>query len=120
MISEIEGHGAHDLRLTTALRLVHPLGASIDQLTERIYWNPGQVIRNSQHPPNERLSGFFLILASNMPIFEPAPPREPVTTREEGCRNLRGECPQRSRARTYDPASARACRWPEQGWSLPD
>jgi hypothetical protein len=83
VISEIEGEGAHDLRLTTALRLVHPLGASIDQLTERIHWNPGQVIRNSQHPPKEWLSGFFLVLASNVPVFEPAPPREPVATREE-------------------------------------
>jgi transcriptional regulator with XRE-family HTH domain len=82
-ISEIEGDGAHELRLTTALRLVHPLGASIDQLTERIYWNSGQVVHNAQHPPKERLSGFFLVLPSNVPVFEPAPPREPVTTREE-------------------------------------
>lgn len=82
-ISEIEGDGAHELRLTTALRLAHPLGASIDQLTERIYWNPGQVVRNSQHPPKERLSGFFLVLPSNMPVFEPAPPCDPVTTRGE-------------------------------------
>jgi DNA-binding XRE family transcriptional regulator len=65
------------------LRLIHPLGASIDQLTEPTYWNPGQVARNSQHPPKERLSGFFLVLASNMPVFEPAPPCDPVTTREE-------------------------------------
>jgi transcriptional regulator with XRE-family HTH domain len=82
-VSGIEGDSAHELRLTTALRLMHPLGASIDQLTERIYWNPGQVVRNSQHPPKERLSGFFLVLPSNVPVFEPAPPREPVTTREE-------------------------------------
>ena len=82
-VSGIEGDSAHELRLTTALRLMHPLGASIDQLTERIYWNPGQVVRNSQHPPKERLSGFFLVLSSNVPVFEPVPPREPVTTREE-------------------------------------
>jgi transcriptional regulator with XRE-family HTH domain len=82
-ISAIEGDSAHDLRLTTALRLVHPLGASVDQLTERIYWNPGQVVHNSQHPPKERLSGFFLVLPSNMPVFEPAPPCDPVTTRRE-------------------------------------
>ena len=85
-ISEIEGDGAHELRLTTALRLVHPLGASIDQLTERIYWNPGQVVHNSQHPPKERLSGFFLVLPSNMPVFEPAPPCDPVTTRRSSGR----------------------------------
>jgi transcriptional regulator with XRE-family HTH domain len=82
-VSGIEGDSAHELRLTTALRLMHPLGASIDQLTERIYWNPGQVVRNSQHPPKERLSGFFLVLPSNVPVFESAPPREPVATREE-------------------------------------
>ncbi len=58
-ISEIEGDGAHELRLTTALRLVHSLGASIDQLTERNYWNPGQIVHNSQHPLKERLPGFF-------------------------------------------------------------
>gem|GEM_PF-738335 len=81
-VSGIEGDGAHELRLTTALRLIHPLGASIDQLTERIYWNPGQVVRN-RRPPKERLSGFLLVLPSNVPVFEPAPPREPVTTREE-------------------------------------
>jgi transcriptional regulator with XRE-family HTH domain len=81
-ISVIEGDGAHELRLTTALRLVHSLGASIDQLTERIYWNPGQVVRNTQHPPKERLSGFFHVLPSNVPVFEPGPPRESVTSRE--------------------------------------
>jgi transcriptional regulator with XRE-family HTH domain len=81
-ISAIEGDGAHDLRLTTALRLVHSLGASIDQLTERIYWNPGQVVRNTQYPPKERLSGFFHVLPSNVPVFEIGPPREPVTSRE--------------------------------------
>jgi transcriptional regulator with XRE-family HTH domain len=81
-VSAIEGDGAHELRLTTALRLMHPLGASIDQLTERIYWNPGQVGRNSRRPPKERLSGFFLVLPSNVPVFEPSPPREPVPTRE--------------------------------------
>jgi transcriptional regulator with XRE-family HTH domain len=82
-ISEIEGDGAHELRLPTALRIAHPLGASIDQLTERIYWNPGQIVHNSQHPPKERLSGFFLVLPSNVPVFEPAPPCEPITIREE-------------------------------------
>jgi transcriptional regulator with XRE-family HTH domain len=93
-ISEIEGDGAHELRLTTALRLAHSLGASIDQLTERIYWNPGQVVRNTQHPPRERLTGFFQVLPSNVPVFEPGPPQEPVATREEAAvifgENVRG------------------------------
>jgi len=82
-VSGLEGDGAHELRLTTALRLIHPLGASIDQLTERIYWNPGQVTRRSKNPPRERLTGFFLVLPGNVPVFEPAPPREPITTRQE-------------------------------------
>lgn len=93
-VSGIEGDGAHDLRLTTALRLLRPLGASIDQLAERIYWTPGQVVRQAQRPPKERLSGFFLVLPGNVPVFESAPPREPVTTREEAAvifgANLRG------------------------------
>jgi transcriptional regulator with XRE-family HTH domain len=93
-VSGLEGDGAHELRLTTALRLMHPLGGSIDQLTERIYWNPGQVVRNALRPPMERLSGFFLVLPGNVPVFEPAPPREPVTTREEAAMifgaNVRG------------------------------
>ncbi len=99
-ISEIEGDGAHELRLTTALRLAHPLGASIDQLTERIYWNPGQVVHNSQHPPKERLSGFFLVLPSNTPVFEPAPPCEPVAIRGEAAAIL-GANVRRARERRH-------------------
>ena len=82
-ISGLEGEGGHDLRLVTALRLVGPLGVSIDQLVERIFWNPGQVTRGSRHPPSERLTGFFLVVPGNVPVFEPAPPPEPVTTRRE-------------------------------------
>jgi transcriptional regulator with XRE-family HTH domain len=82
-VSGLEGDGAHDLRLTTTLRLLDPLGASIDELAERIYWNPGQVTRRSKNPPRERLTGFFVVLPGNVPAFEPAPPQEPVTTRGE-------------------------------------
>jgi transcriptional regulator with XRE-family HTH domain len=82
-ISGLEGDGGHDLRLVTALRLVGPLGVSIDQLVERIFWNPGQVTRGSKRPPSERLTGFFLVVPGNVPVFEPAPPQEPVTTRQE-------------------------------------
>jgi transcriptional regulator with XRE-family HTH domain len=82
-ISGLEADGGHDLRLVTALRLVGPLGVSIDQLVERIFWNPGQVTRGSKRPPSERLTGFFLVLPGNVPIFDPAPPRKPVTTRQE-------------------------------------
>jgi transcriptional regulator with XRE-family HTH domain len=82
-VSALEGDGSHDLRLTTALRLMHPLGASLDQLAERIYWNPGQIVLRSPRPPRERLSGFFLVLPGNVPVFEPAAPGQPVSTREE-------------------------------------
>lgn len=118
-ISEIEGDGAHELRLTTALRLVHPLGASIDQLTERIYWNPGQVVHNRQHPPKERLSGFFLVLPSNMPAFEPASPCDPVTTREEAAA-IFGTNVRRARERRHltQQALGRAAGLSKAGLSL--
>lgn len=80
-LSNLEGDAAHNLRLTTALRLAHSLGASIEQLTDRIYWAPGQIVRGSERPPRERLRGFFQILPGNVPAFEPAPPREPVRDR---------------------------------------
>jgi transcriptional regulator with XRE-family HTH domain len=82
-ISGLEGEGGHDLRLVTALRLVGPLDVSVDQLVERIFWNPGQVTRGSKRPPSERLTGFFLVVPGNVPVFDPAPSREPVTTRQE-------------------------------------
>lgn len=82
-ISGLESDGGHDLRLVTALRLVGPLGVSIDQFVERIFWNPGQVTRGSKRPPNERLTGFFLVVPGNVPVYEPAAPGELVTTRQE-------------------------------------
>jgi transcriptional regulator with XRE-family HTH domain len=118
-VSGIEGDGAHELRLTTALRLMHPLGASIDQLTERIYWNPGQVVRNSQRPLRERLSGFFLVLPGNVPVFEPAPFREPVTSREEAATifgaNVRGA---RKRRHLTQQVLGRAAGLSKAGLSL--
>lgn len=81
-ISGLESDGGHDLRLVTALRLVGALGVSIDQLAERIFWNPGQVTRGSKRPPSERLTGFFLVVPGNVTVFEPAPP-QPLTTRQE-------------------------------------
>jgi transcriptional regulator with XRE-family HTH domain len=82
-VPSLEDDGAHDLRLTTALRLLDPLGASIDQFTERIFWNPGQITRGSPSPPKERLTGFFLVLPANASTFEPTPPRDPIATRHE-------------------------------------
>jgi transcriptional regulator with XRE-family HTH domain len=79
----LEDDGAHDLRLTTALRLLDPLGASIDQFTERIFWNPGQITRGSPSSPKERLTGFFFVLPGNVPAFEPIALRDPIATRHE-------------------------------------
>ncbi len=82
-IAGLEGDGGHELRLVTALRLVGALGVSIDQLVERIFWNPGQITRGSKRPPSERLTGFFLVVPGNVSVFESAPQPEPVTTRQE-------------------------------------
>lgn len=82
-VSGLEADGGHDLRLVTALRLVGALGVSIDQLVERIFWNPGQVTRGSKRPPSERLAGFFLVVPGNVAVFEPVPPPQPLTTRQE-------------------------------------
>ena len=82
-VSGLEADGGHDLRLVTALKLVGPLGVSIDHLVQRIFWNPGQVTRGSKRPPSERLTGFFLVVPGNVPVYEPAAPGEPVTKRQE-------------------------------------
>ncbi|HMJ73122.1 MAG TPA: hypothetical protein VK471_07165 [Solirubrobacterales bacterium] len=71
------------MRLTTALRLTYSLGASIEQLTDRIHWTPGQIVRGfEQRRPVERLSGFFQVLPGNVPAFEPPPPQD-AEDREE-------------------------------------
>ena len=82
-LSHLEGDAANNLRLTTALRLTCSLGASIEQLTDRIYWTPGQIVRGfEQRRPVERLSGFFQVLPGNVPAFEPPLPQG-VEGREE-------------------------------------
>ncbi len=42
---------AHELSATRALRLAHSMGVSIDELVERIYWNPGETVRRPRRPP---------------------------------------------------------------------
>ena len=42
-VSQSEGDAAREPSVTKALRLAHTLGASIDELAERIYWNPGEI-----------------------------------------------------------------------------
>ncbi len=77
--------GAHELSATKALRLAHSMGVSIEGLVERVYWNPGERVRKpgDRRPFSERLAGFFLVLPANVPIFDPAPPRDPVGSRQE-------------------------------------
>ena len=82
-LSNLEGDTAHNLRLTTALRLAHSLGASIEQLTDRIYWTPGQIVRGTDRPPAERLPGFFQVVPGNVSAFEPVSPPELVSGRRE-------------------------------------
>ncbi|MGC1852466.1 MAG: helix-turn-helix domain-containing protein [Solirubrobacterales bacterium] len=76
-LAHLEGDDANNLRLTTALRLTCSLGASIEQLTDRIHWNPGQIVRGfEQRRGVERLSGFFEVVPGNVPAFEPPLPQE--------------------------------------------
>jgi transcriptional regulator with XRE-family HTH domain len=82
-LAHLEGDAANNLRLATALRLTCSLGASIEQLTDRIHWTPGQVVRGfEQHRGVERLSGFFQVVPGNVAVFEPPSPQE-VGDREE-------------------------------------
>jgi len=62
-----------------ALKLAHSLGAPLEQLTERVYWNPGEVAARpaERRTDSERLAGFFLVLPENVEIFE-SKPRVPV------------------------------------------
>jgi transcriptional regulator with XRE-family HTH domain len=66
------------------------MGVSIDELIERIYWNPGETARrpSERRPPSERLGGFFLVLPANVPVFDPAPPCDPVGGRLEAAAML--------------------------------
>jgi transcriptional regulator with XRE-family HTH domain len=84
-VSQSEGDAAREPRVTKALRLAHSLGASIDELVERIYWNRGEIAQRpmDRRQQSERLAGFFLVLPANVPVFEPAVPRAPVADRKE-------------------------------------
>ncbi|HET8862160.1 MAG TPA: helix-turn-helix domain-containing protein [Solirubrobacterales bacterium] len=83
-IALAEREAAREPGVTRALRLAHSIGVSIDDLAGRIYWNPGEVARSPEdrRPASERLSGFFLVLPANVPIFDP-PPRALVASRRE-------------------------------------
>ncbi|MGD9734211.1 MAG: helix-turn-helix domain-containing protein [Solirubrobacterales bacterium] len=81
-----EGDDAEEPNLATALRLAHSLGVSIDQLTEGIYWTPGQIVRGQEKAAAERLVGFFEVLPANVPVFEPRAQRETASGPEDVAR----------------------------------
>jgi transcriptional regulator with XRE-family HTH domain len=84
-IALAEHEAAREPGVTRALRLAHSIGVSIDDLADRIYWNPGEIAcrPGDRRPSSERLSGFFLVLPANVPIFDPPLPRDPVASRKE-------------------------------------
>lgn len=94
VIFRLEGAGGGEPRLANGLRLCHSLGASLDHLLERIYWNPGEMAPKGgrRRPPSERLAGFFSVLPANVPAFQ-SPPGAPVGSRREAAsivgRNVR-------------------------------
>ena len=113
--------GAHELSATKALRLAHSMGVSIEELVERIYWNPGERVRRpgDRRPFSERLAGFFLVLPANAPAFDPAPPRDPVSSRLEAAaifgQNVRAA---RERRHLTQAKLARAAGLSKAGLSL--
>lgn len=112
---------AHELGTAKALRLAHSMGATIDELAERIYWNPGEMARrpSERRPPSERLAGFFLVLPANVPVFDPPPPRDPVRGRLEAAvilgQNVRAA---RERRHLTQAKLARAAGLSKAGLSL--
>jgi hypothetical protein len=68
--------------VASILRITHALGCFVDDLTDRIYWHPGQIAEGGQGREArwraERLAGFFQVLAPNEAAFEPTQPPVPV------------------------------------------
>lgn len=83
-VSQLERGAAGEPGVMKALRIAHALGVPIDALVERVYWDRGEIAASpgKRRPPSERLSGFFHVLPTNAPLFEPVPPR-PIRHREE-------------------------------------
>lgn len=113
--------GAHELGIAKALRLAHSMSATIDELVERIYWNPGETAHrpSERRPPSERLAGFFLMLPANVPVFDPPPPRDPVDGRLEAAAIL-GQSVRAARERRHltQAKLARAAGLSKAGLSL--
>jgi transcriptional regulator with XRE-family HTH domain len=60
-IALAEREAAREPGVTRALRLAHSIGVSIDDLADRIYWNPGEIARSpgDRRPSSEQLLGFL-------------------------------------------------------------
>jgi transcriptional regulator with XRE-family HTH domain len=83
-VAEFEGDDpAHEPELISVLRLADALGTSLEDLTERIYWNPGQMLYGLKRKPPERLTGFFQILPGNVADFGPSDQPTSVANRRE-------------------------------------
>lgn len=112
---------AHELGTAKALRLAHSMSATIDELAERIYWNPGETAHrpSERRAPSERLAGFFLVLPANVPVFDPPPPCDPVGGRLEAAAIL-GQSVRAARERRHltQAKLARAAGLSKAGLSL--
>ena len=112
-VVRIEEH-RQEPHLGAALRLTRSLGASLDQITERIYWSPGEIEpRGRAVAPrhSERLAGFFLVPPANVAAFpELDVDVRSVATREEAARivgeNLRAARERRHLTQTMLGAKA--------------
>jgi transcriptional regulator with XRE-family HTH domain len=81
-IAEYEGDPAEP-EVISVLRLADGVGASLEDLTERIYWNPGQMLYGLERKPAERLTGFFQVLPGNVAAFERTAHPTTVSNRDE-------------------------------------
>lgn len=83
-IAELESEDpVHEPEILSVLRLAAGVGCSLEDLTERIYWHPGQMLCSLKRKPTERLTGFFQVLPGNVSAFEPTERPTPVTNRRE-------------------------------------
>lgn len=81
--------------IAAALRLAFALGGSVDDLTDRIFWHPGEFATRDGGPRAsvERLAGFIQVLAPNVGASESAEMPVPVSSRRKAAevfgRNVR-------------------------------
>lgn len=80
-------HMSREPGVASILKIAHALSCSIDDLTDRIYWHPGQIAERGEGRDarwrEQRLAGFFQVLAPNEAAFEPTQPPVPVASRSK-------------------------------------